>query len=156
LAPSLAALMKSPWDPVEKRLRCLRAISEHEIDNAQRFLLAKIVDLYIELDEAEAERFAVEASKDKNEEVLDMVITWEETLAAATATGEEIGEARGEARGGLLALRNSVLRILKKRLESVPAFVRTRLDAIQSIERLEEILDQALTVSSVDELGLDA
>jgi len=75
-----------------------------------------------------------------------MVITWEETLAER--------EARGEARG-LEAMRNSILRVLQRRLALVPAFVREKLDAIRSVDRLEEILDQALTVSSVDELRLD-
>lgn len=75
-----------------------------------------------------------------------MVITWEETIAAS--------EARGEARG-LQAMRNSILLVLNRRLKSVPGFVRQKLDAIQSVERLEEILDQALTVNSVTELVLD-
>jgi len=52
-------------------------------------------------------------------------------------------------------MRKSILLVLQRRLESVPVYVREKLDAIGSIERLEEILDQALTVSSVDELRLD-
>jgi len=112
--------------------------------DARRFLLAKVVDLYVELDEAQTERFVAETRKD--EEVRKMVITWEETLAER--------EARGEARG-LEAMRNSILRVLQRRLALVPAFVREKLDAIRSVDRLEEILDQALTVSSVDELRLD-
>ena len=80
-----------------------------------------------------------------------MVITWEETIAASEAKGE----ARGEARGGLEAMRNSILRVLDRRLGSVPSDLRQKLDGIGSVERLEEILDQALTVSSVEELGLE-
>ena len=79
-----------------------------------------------------------------------MVITWEETLAASKAEGEAKGEAKGEA-----AMRRSIQRVLQRRLQSVPAFVRERLDAIHNVERLEEILDQALTVNSVNELVLD-
>ncbi len=67
---------------------------------------------------------------------------------------KEKSEARGEARG-VLAMRKSIVRVLDRRLESVPAFVRQRLEEIRSLERLEEILDQALTASSVDELALD-
>jgi hypothetical protein len=151
LAPGLAALMKSPWEPAEKKLRCMRAISQAEIDDARRYLLASVVDTYVELDEDQAERYTAEVAKDENEEVHEMVITWEETVAAAEAKGKAKGKAEGKAEG-LLAMRNSVLRILKRRLESVPAFVRTKLEAIQSTKRLEEILDQALTVSSADEL----
>ena len=146
LAPALAALMRSDWDPVRKKLRCLRAISRADVDDARRFLLAKVVDIYVELDEAEAERYAAEVAKEDNEEVREMVITWEETIAAS--------EARGEARG-LEAMRNSILRVLDRRLGSVPSDLRQKLDGIGSVERLEEILDQALTVSSVEELGLE-
>ena len=102
LAAGLAALMKSEWDPVRKKLRCLQAIGHAQIDDARRFLLAKIVDLYVELDEAQTKRFAAQ-----------------------------------------------------RRFTSVPASIRDRLDAIGSVERLEKILDQSLTVSSVDELRLD-
>ena len=88
LAAALAALMKSDWDPVEKKLHCLQAISRAAIDDARRFLLAKIVDIYVELDEAEAERYAAEVNSEDNEEVREMVITWEETIAASKAEGE--------------------------------------------------------------------
>ncbi len=107
------------------------------------------------MDEAQAERFAVEAAKDDNEEVQEMVITWEETLADREARGEARGVTRGVARGFLQATRHNILRVLNRRLKSVPAFVSQKLEAIRSIERLEEILDQALSVDSVNELGLD-
>ena len=118
----------------------MAAIRHADIDDDRRFLLAKLVEIYVELNEAETERYRAELTKQDNEEVREMVITWEETLAAR--------EARGEARG-LVA---SIMRVLNRRLGSAPAFVRQKLDAIDSLERLEEVLDQALTVSSVDEL----
>ena len=71
-----------------KKLRCLQAISQLRIDDARRFLLAKIVDLYVELNEAEAERYAAQVNEEDNEEVREMVITWEETIAASKAEGE--------------------------------------------------------------------
>ena len=140
LAPALAALMRSDWDRVQKRVRCMAAIRHADIDDDRRFLLAKLVEIYVELNEAETERYRAELTKQDNEEVREMVITWEETLAAA------------EDRGVLIATRNSVMRVLSRRFGSVPTFVRQKLDAIRSVERLEEIHDHALTVSSVDEL----
>ncbi|HEX9734925.1 MAG TPA: hypothetical protein VGG06_23375 [Thermoanaerobaculia bacterium] len=153
LAAGLAALMKSQWDPVQKKMRCLQAISHAPVDEARRFLLAKLVDLYVELDEAQRRRFVAETRKD--EEVRKMVITWEETLAEREARGVARGVALGEARGLLEATRKSVLRVLQRRFTSVPATVSEKLDAIGSVERLEGILDQALTVRSLDELSLD-
>ena len=105
-------------------------------------MLAKI-DLYVELTETQAERFAAEVEKEGNEEVHDMVITWEDALADR--------EAKGEAK----ATRSHILRILQRRLESVPAYVREKVEAIQNLERLEEILDQALVARSIDELVLE-
>ena len=139
LAPALAALMKSDWDPVEKKLRCLRAIGRADVDDARRYVLAKMVDVYVELDEAEAARFAAEVERESNKEVQAMVITWEDALAANTAE----------------TTRSHIVRILQRRLRSVPSFVRTKLDAIDSVERLEEILDQAIVANSAEELVLE-
>jgi hypothetical protein len=147
LAPGLAALMRSSWDPVEKRLRCLKAIGHKDVDEARRFLLAKIVELYVELDEAQAARFAAEVAKEGNEEVREMVITWEDALAAS--------KAEGKAEGLVEARRDDILRILRQRFHSAPALVCQKLETIQSLERLQRILDQALAVSSVDDLVLE-
>ncbi len=143
LAPAFAALMKSDWDPVEKKLRCLRAVSRAAVDDARRYVLAKIVDVYVELDETEAARFAAEVERESNKEVRRMVITWEDALAASKVEGKAE------------AARNHIVRILQRRLRSVPSFVEAKLRAIDSVERLEEILDQAIVVSSADELVLE-
>jgi hypothetical protein len=97
------------------------------------------------LDEAQRKRFAAETRTD--EEVRTMVITWEDAIAES--------EARGEALGRLRAMRDDILRVLHRRLKSVPTSVREKLDAVEDSERLEEIFDQALTVNSVDELHLE-
>jgi hypothetical protein len=143
LAPGLAALMTSKWDPVEKKLRCLEAIRRTEVDEARRFVLVNIVDLYVELNEAQAELFAAELAKQDHEEVREMVITWEDALAASKTEGV------------VETMRSSILRVLTRRLEAVPASVREKLDAIQSLERLEEVLDQAAVARSVDEIVLE-
>ena len=77
-----------------------------------------------------------------------MVITWEDALAAS--------EAKGKDEGKIEAARSHIVRILQRRLSSVPSFVRAKLDAIDSVERLEEILDQAIVVNSADELVLES
>ncbi len=72
-----------------------------------------------------------------------MVITWEDALAASKTEGKAE------------AARSHIVRILQRRLSSVPSFIRAKLDAIDSVERLEGILDQAIVVSSADELVLE-
>ncbi len=151
LAPALAALMKSDWDPVEKKLRCLKAISHADIDDARRYVLAKIVDVYVELDETEAARYTAEVDREANKEVRGMVITWEDALAASKNEGKTEGKAEGKAE----AARSYIVRVLQQRLSSVPSFIRAKLDAIDSVERLEGILDQAIVVNSADELVLE-
>ena len=49
---------------MEKRLRRLKAIGNADVDEARRFLLGKVMELYVELDEAQAERFAAEVAKE--------------------------------------------------------------------------------------------
>ncbi len=118
-----------------------------DVDDARRFVLAKIVDVYVELDESEAVRFAAEVELESNKEVQHMVITWEDALAASKDEGKAEGKAE--------AARSHIVRILRRRLSSVPSFVEARLGAIDSVERLEKILDQAIVVSSADELVLE-
>ncbi len=76
-----------------------------------------------------------------------MVITWEDALAASRDEGKD--------EGGIVALRNGVLRVLKERFTSVPAFVSQKLKTISNLERLEDVLEESAVVSSVDELGLE-
>lgn len=50
LAPALAALMRPEGiDRVEQKLRCLKKISEADVDDAQRFLLNTVVATYMQL-----------------------------------------------------------------------------------------------------------
>jgi hypothetical protein len=80
------------WDPVEKKLRCLRAISRSEVDDASRFVLANIVETYVELDHEDEQRFAAEIAREENTEVKEMEVrfadssTWRPTMSAASAT----------------------------------------------------------------------
>jgi hypothetical protein len=152
LAAALAALMRSKaWDKVEKKLQCLKKISRAQVDDARRFVLANVVNTYILLNEAEQERFAIAVASEAKE-VREMEITWEETLAARKAEGEAIGEARGEARGEVNATRKAIILALNRRLGPVPDEVVERLTSISDLERLQSILEQAVSASSIDEI----
>ena len=78
-------------------------------------------------------------------------------LAKARARPDQVRRVLEKVRteGVVETMRSSILRVLKRRLESVPAFVREKLDAIQSPELLEEVLDQAAVARSIDELVLE-
>ncbi|MCP4661729.1 MAG: hypothetical protein GY856_40525, partial [bacterium] len=95
---ALAAFMGSQiWDPVEKKLRCLEAISRTEPDEGRQFTLGEVVKAAVQLDEAETARFDQEL--EKREEVKKMLLTWDEALAESKAQGMALGKTEGMALG---------------------------------------------------------
>ncbi len=152
LAAALAALMSSGiWDQVELKMRCLWAIGEAKtLDQRQRFLLARVVNTYIQLTAEQEQRFVAELNRESNKEVRMMAITWDETLAEREARGRAEGEARGEAR----AAQEADLRVAKRRFGALPSAFQDRIRATQDVDRLYQILDQILEASSIDEIEL--
>lgn len=161
LAAALAALMRSEiWDRVEKKVRCLEAVIQAEgLDLARRYMLAKVVDAYIELDDEEKRRFAV--AMEEHKEVLEMVVTWEEALAEREAKGRDEGEARGRVEGhmeGRVAEAQEAIWLLMKhrfRLgRSELAQLRVKLQAISDLDRLHEILERASEAERFEEVDM--
>jgi len=72
-----------------------------------------------------------------------MFMTWSERLRA-----EGIREGRRE------ALRGVLLRLLEKRFGPVPNKVLKKVESYKSVPRLNELVDQVLTASSLKGLGL--
>jgi hypothetical protein len=141
LAAALAALMRSKvWDRVEKKLRCLSAISRAEgLDLSRRYVLTRVVDTYLELSENESERFAAELEREANKEVRDMVVTWEEALA--------------ESRVGVA--RKAIVLLARKFHREVPPDFEETLRAIDDLDRLYRILERIGDAPSIAELDLD-
>lgn len=148
LAAALAALMRSRvWDKVERKMRCLGVISQsNDLDLRQRFLLARVVNTYVQLTVDEERRFVADLNREGNEEVRKMAITWDETLAER--------EARGEARGRTRAAQDADLRVAERRFGSLPSTFENRIRATQDVDRLNRILDQILEARSIDEIEL--
>ena len=144
LAAALAALMRSEvWDNVERKLRCLKAVGRAEVNEAQKFLLANVVETYLKLTAAGEARFAAEVRRDANKEVLDMVITWEDALAASRAEGLETGLLQGEA---------SVLkRLLRRRFATLPEWAETRLEHAGR-EELESWAERVLEAKRLEDV----
>ena len=74
-----------------------RAVRRAEIDDARRFVLYNIVTTYARLKPEEERRFEAELERDRNKEVRDMVITWEDALAESKTEGIQVGIQQGEA-----------------------------------------------------------
>ncbi|MCP4605655.1 MAG: hypothetical protein GY847_34905 [Proteobacteria bacterium] len=97
------------------------------------------------------ERYEMEIMREDNKEVQQMLLTWDEALAQERAQGE----AKGEAKGLLKATREAIVLVAERRHGAVPdAFVEA-LEKIDDLSRLHELLDQALIVSSLEELDLE-
>lgn len=149
LAPALAALMRSKkWNRVEKKIRCFRAIAQAEdLDVSRRYVLARIVNTYLKLDEDEQRCYDAELRREPNKEVIEMVVTWEEALASR----ETIGETRGK----LDATRESIALLAKSCNCEVSPDFEEKLNAIADLDRLHRILERIPHVNSVEKLDLD-
>ncbi len=77
--------------------------------------------------------------------------TWSDMLMAK---GEAVGLARGESQGRVKEAREAIVLVLNARFGSTPAEILEQLAAIDALTRLHDILEQALRIVSLDELGL--
>ena len=127
------------WDKVEQKLRCLRAISRSGLNEAERFLLGNVVRTYLKLPQDAEERFEKEMQRSSNKEVQDMVITWEDALAASKLEGEA----------------SLLKRLLSRRFTELPDWIDQRLehasqqelegwaDRVFDAKRLEDVFSPA-------------
>jgi hypothetical protein len=158
LAAALAALMRSRlWDKVEQKLFCLEAVGRARLPLEQEYVLAKVVESRIDLNPEEERRYE-ELVRERGEEVQAMAVTWEEALAEREAIGEAKGlaegEARGEAKGKLIATRQAITLLAKHCFRSLPAGFEEKLEAIDDLGRLYEILEQVHEARTVEELSI--
>ncbi len=79
---------------------------------------------------------------ERNEEIKTMELTW---LGQAEARGMEKAVDR---------LRHVVLRQIEQRFGAVPAKVRRKVEAIDSLEPLADLAERVFVVDSVGDLGL--
>ncbi len=144
LAAALAALM-DPGDlsAPEHRIECLRRVGRAEVDDAKRFLLANIVETYIELDEAAQGEYQRLLAAEANQEVRTMEMTWADTLRTE---GMEQGRAEG--------MRAFLSELLEERFGPLSQETTERLHSICSTEELSRLHRRALHVASLQEVGL--
>lgn len=65
------------------------------------------------------------------------------------------GEERGEKRGELRAKRETVLKLLQLRFESIPPSVVKKIKSVRSVDRLNALFDQAATAESISEIEIN-
>jgi hypothetical protein len=148
LAPALASLMKHTGrSAAEHKLDCLRPVARAPVDDAARFLLVNCIETYVQLggaDRAEYERLLAD---EPTEEVLDMEMTWADTLEAK-------GMAKGREEGRVQGMRAVIEDQLEHRFGTLSPRSRKRLEAIDSPDELSRLAGRVLDAGSLDDLGL--
>ncbi len=151
LAGALAALMRRPahTPPSAHKLVCLRRIIEGsgvEREESRR-LLNDVVETYLRLAGAEAERFEVLLRRPENEGVRRTMKTWSEER-------EEIGEARGREIGAKRKAQEYIIRFLEARFGPLPPTVAERIGQIDDQATLDALAVRVATASTLDKTGL--
>ena len=151
LAAALAAMMPCrSWDKVEQKLRCLGRISRSDLDLRHQYVLGKVVDKYLELDDNEEERFTAELEREANREIREMAVTWEEALDESRAQGRAEGRAEGQTE----AIQDAILLLADRFWSEVSAEFAKKVRSIHAIDVLHAILERIPRVRSAAELDL--
>lgn len=153
LAAAFAATMEADgWSRPLHKIHCLEAIARMGGNEAQKFIAVNHVESYLELSEPEVQEFNRLVEEQNHMEAQAVQLTWADKMMLK---GEKIGEARGEARGELNGQRRTLARLLSRKFGTLSPSVLNRLDAITTVERLEQLADDVLTATSLQELGLE-
>lgn len=141
--PVAAALMSKMRIAIEDRpkvkVECLRLLATLQLDPARTRLISGFVDTYLKLNAIETQAFQAEIAKiepERREGVMQIVTSWMQE-------GIEQGIERGE--------RSLVLRLLTKRVGTLPSEVCDRIDQL-SIEQVEALGEALLEFRSITDL----
>jgi predicted transposase YdaD len=130
----------------------VRRIATARVDGLSRLLLVNCVETYLQLEGRDAEELEMLQANEATGEVRTMRrMTWAEQLEAEWhEKGVEAGVEKGVERG----VRQTLLRQLGLRFGPLSEEVRRQVEAIHSVERLNQIAEQILIARSLEELGL--
>ena len=148
---ALAALMRpETLSRAEHKMACLQRIAAAPLDDLRRFLLVNCVETYLQLTGRDAEELAALQAHGNAEEVRSMGtrrLTWAEQF-------EEKGWNKGVETGVEAGVRQTLLRLLGARFGPLSDDVRQRVEAIHSVERLNQIAEHLLVARSLEEMDL--
>lgn len=148
LSCALAALMSTDLQPAEHRAECLKAIARAELTDHQEFLLYNCVRSYLELDEDQQRRYDEMIAQEDMADVAKMEMTWAERTVLK---GREQGRLEGRVEGE----RRILQRVLEARFGPLSDRIRRRIEALDSTDEIERLVDRALEAGSLDDLMLN-
>ncbi len=112
-----------------------------EVDDKRRFVLFRVVDIYAKLKPDEQPRFEAELERHRNKEVQEMVITWEEALAASKTEGIQLGLEQGVRQGLEQGARQGKAALLKRLLTHCFGVLPEWAERVLEAKRLEDVFD---------------
>ncbi|HJX28740.1 MAG TPA: hypothetical protein VJ885_12590 [Thermoanaerobaculia bacterium] len=135
-------------------MECLRRIEKSQVSGWHKEVLVNWVRTYVQLSETDAAEFRRLLELRKNKGVRGMQLSW---LGKAEAEGMKKGRVQGEkiaTRQNVVRMRRAVLQLLRRQFGPVPRSVRQRLQAVDSIEPLAQVIERVPLARSIEDLGL--
>jgi predicted transposase/invertase (TIGR01784 family) len=149
--PVAAALMaKMKIDVADRprvKVECLRLLATLRLDPARSQLISGFVDTYLRLNVQEEQVFQVEVGtleESEREDVMQIVTSW---MEQGIAEGEQRGRAEGE-RSGEARL---VLRLLARRIGTLPTTIEAQVQAL-ALPQLEALGEALLDFAQLSDL----
>jgi hypothetical protein len=146
LAWALAALMsRGGWSRAELKMRCLARLAEAPLQDGERRELANCIETYLELTPGEAEEIPLLATSDTSQirrtQAMSLLykVSWADKMRL-----------EGKSQGA----QDVLLHLLEERFGPIPEEVRSRVESIQSVERLKRLSFKAMTAKSLKGLRL--
>jgi hypothetical protein len=141
LAWALAALMdRGTWRKAELKMSCLARIADAPLSDAERIELVNCVESYVRLSPAESEELILLGiPESRRDPAMLYRLSWKDEMLL-----------EGERRG----IRRVLCDQIEERFGPLPDEVRSRIESIQSLERLQRLARKLATAKSRKSLRL--
>ena len=161
---ALAALMnrsaRSPSRSLESlRVSMMWKVVESALDETSQGLLIDLIQTYFPLSEKQQERYDRLVARKENRKVQEVELTWAEKLEQkglekGLEEGREKGREEGREEGLLTGKRETLLRLFSAKFGAVSKATTARVEAIDSVDELDALLERVLTATSPEDMKL--
>ena len=137
LGAALAALMSRTRlvEPLKLRVAMYESVLASPLTDAQKGLLAELIESYFELTPEEAQRFRQLVPKEEYRKMEELGLTWSDKIELRTK-------------------RETLLKLLAKKFGPIPEETAAKVNAVESFDEIDAYLERILTASSLEEMGL--
>jgi len=133
----------------------MRRVVQSELDEARQFILIDLIQTYFGLTAEEMARYRRLVSRKEYRKVQDVELTWaDKLLKQGEEKGIEKGLEQGREAGVLEGKREALLQLLTAKFGQLSELTTKHVQAIDSVDELDNRLKQILTATSLKEMGL--